>query len=182
MADDIPEKRKQQKELNWSLCRRVWRDGKKREVPEERRAEKSLTRRRGLKKGVGRCKRQKGATWAAAPWSDPCTREKEGCRCWRNLAVTHAGWFPFCYFLGRAQPGMKNTFPNFGSSVCASFWMERHAKVGFQIQLKFKLQGFDRDYWYSSPPKIVKTWALIRSLFHDTLPKMTNNFSRAVSM
>ena len=40
MADDMLEKRKQQKELNCSLCRRVWRYGKKREVPEERQAEK----------------------------------------------------------------------------------------------------------------------------------------------
>lgn len=40
MADDMLEKRKQQKELNCPLCRRVWRYGKKREVPEERQAEK----------------------------------------------------------------------------------------------------------------------------------------------
>lgn len=47
MADDMLAKRKQQEELNCSLCRRVWRYGKKREVLEERRAEKSSTRRRG---------------------------------------------------------------------------------------------------------------------------------------
>lgn len=100
-ADDIQEKWKQQKELNWYLCRRAWRHGRKRKIPEGRRAEKNLAREEGgLKNAVGRCRKQKGAIWAAALWRDPCTREKEGCGCLGSLAVTHAYSFPFATSLG----------------------------------------------------------------------------------